>query len=235
MDLYFKRNDQEDQQRYFYVPSDGGAFFVCNKNQASTWGYVEEYEIIEKIKNNEEKYFDFSKNMIDIGSENGSYSILLNFNYTHCFDPNKASCCVLGTNMLMHNRVHNIEVHNIGLDTYPGELLFDGFSCADGNSILIDNSNLYKIKVETLDSFNLNNIGFIKIDVEGMEERVLRGAISTIINNEYPPILFECWDVGYCGMTYKKHESLFNFLKTFNYIILEHWGDFETHLAIHNN
>ena len=85
----------------------------------------------------------------------------------------------------------------------------------------------------TLDSFNISNIGFIKIDVEWMEEKVLRGGIGTIIRNNYPPILFECWDVGYFNMSQERHDSLENFLKSLGYEILWHWGDFENHLAIH--
>ena len=42
-----------------------------------------------------------------------------------------------------------------------------------------------KVPVKTLDSFNLKNIGFIKIDVEGFEEKVIRGGLLTIISNNY--------------------------------------------------
>ena len=34
------------------------------------------------------------------------------------------------------------------------------------------------------------------IDVEGFEEKVIRGGLLTIISNNYPPILFECWRAG---------------------------------------
>jgi FkbM family methyltransferase len=46
----------------------------------------------------------------------------------------------------------------------------------------------------TLDSFNINNISFIKIDVEGHELDVLKGSLETLKNNDYPPIGYECWD-----------------------------------------
>ena len=43
------------------------------------------------------------------------------------------------------------------------------------------NSNIYsKIKTRTLDSFNLKNLSLIKIDVQGWEKKVLRGAKKTI-------------------------------------------------------
>ncbi len=48
------------------------------------------------------------------------------------------------------------------------------------------------IKVETrrLDSYELNGVGFIKIDVEGHEEAVLHGAVQTITRNR-PTLLIE--------------------------------------------
>lgn len=84
-----------------------------------------------------------------------------------------------------------------------------------------------------LDELNLSNIGFIKIDVEGMEEKVLRGGVGTIVRNNYPPILFELWNVGFYNMTQEKHDSLKNFLESLGYEILWKWGDDSTHLAIH--
>lgn len=38
---------------------------------------------------------------------------------------------------------------------------------------------------------NLNNVGFIKIDVESMEIYVIKGALDTLKKNNYPPLLVE--------------------------------------------
>jgi FkbM family methyltransferase len=46
----------------------------------------------------------------------------------------------------------------------------------------------YAVPVETLDSYNFSNVGFIKIDVEGFEEQVLLGGLETI--NKYKPVLY---------------------------------------------
>jgi FkbM family methyltransferase len=46
----------------------------------------------------------------------------------------------------------------------------------------------YPVPVKTLDSFNFENVGFIKIDVEGWEEEVLKGAVETI--NKYKPVMY---------------------------------------------
>ena len=45
----------------------------------------------------------------------------------------------------------------------------------------------YKVRQYTLDEFELKDIDYIKIDVDGYEEKVLKGSHNTI--EEYSPIL----------------------------------------------
>jgi len=51
-------------------------------------------------------------------------------------------------------------------------------------------SDAVSVQTRTLDSFNLDNLAFIKIDVEGHEEEVLHGAKKTI-SSSHPHILVE--------------------------------------------
>jgi hypothetical protein len=44
--------------------------------------------------------------------------------------------------------------------------------------------------MRTLDSFNLTNVGFVKIDVEGHEEAVLHGGVETL-KREKPNLMIE--------------------------------------------
>lgn len=57
----------------------------------------------------------------------------------------------------------------------------------------IEDKNLVSkaVKITTLDSFNLGNISFIKIDVEGYEYKVLLGA-QHLLAREKPVLLIEC-------------------------------------------
>ena len=65
------------------------------------------------------------------------------------------------------------------------------------NEIKIDeiietnNEGNNKLELKRLDDLNLNNIGFIKIDVEAMEIEIIKGSIQTLIRNNYPPIYIE--------------------------------------------
>jgi hypothetical protein len=47
------------------------------------------------------------------------------------------------------------------------------------------------INVLTLDSYKIDNIAFIKMDVEENELYVLQGGIETIRSSNYPTLLFE--------------------------------------------
>ena len=211
--------------------------YLCQEDYVNIipeYGSYPDFELINKISENKEGYFDFSKGMIDIGSELGQFSLNTPFSYYYMFDGNKQKCIIANANMLIRGKDEICEVHNTLLSDHFESIKYDGFltSYSDVDQYYHkDNEHLQN--AVTLDSFNISNIGFIKIDVEGMEEKVLRGGIGTIIRNNYPPILFECWDVGYFNMSQERHDSLENFLKSLGYEILWHWGDFENHLAIH--
>jgi FkbM family methyltransferase len=70
------------------------------------------------------------------------------------------------------------------------------------------------VEVRTLDSFNFENVGLIKIDVEGYEEEVLRGAVETIARCK--PILYIEDDRA------SKSAGLHKFLEELGYTWTEH-------------
>lgn len=237
MNLYIKTYGNEAVK----LPNDGIIYTQSDLDliKNCTIGYPNIYCWegwgISKIKENEDGYFDFSKNMIDVGACLGEYCWLLPFKHSYAFEPNKTTMCGMYANMLLRDRTTDIDVYNVGLSDEEGELDFDGFNFDTGDSTGVYNSNKsYKVPVKTLDSYNLTNIGLIKIDVEGFEEKVIRGGLGTIIRNNYPPILFECWPVNYYGMTQERIDSLYALLQNdLGYEIIDQYVDFETHLAIH--
>lgn len=72
----------------------------------------------------------------------------------------------------------------------------------------------YTVPVETLDSYNFDNVGFIKIDVEGFEEQVLLGGKETI--NKYKPTLYIEDD------RIHNRKALRDLIKQMGYTIQEH-------------
>ncbi len=234
MKLYYKEWDKPEVQipENSVILSDsdlGGIHWYLFYPKIYCW----EIWIIHKILRNTEGYFDFTKNMVDIGAGIGEYCWELPFNHAYAFEPNKETIYRIHANALMKDKVDQIDTFQCLLSDKVETVAYDGYYTDIGGHIDYNTNQNTKQTTDVLDSFSLNNVGFIKIDVEGMEEKVLRGGIGTIVRNNYPPILFECWDVGYSGMTQEKHDSLFSFLRGLGYEILEYWGDGETHLAIH--
>ncbi|EKD53582.1 MAG: hypothetical protein ACD_61C00010G0011 [uncultured bacterium] len=74
-------------------------------------------------------------------------------------------------------------------------------------------SDAVSVETRTLDSFALDNLGFIKIDVEGHEEEVLRGAKRTI-SASHPHILVEIEERLNPG----GHERVGSYLKGHGYL-----------------
>lgn len=231
MNLVFK---DENNTKFDYVIKES-LFALTDRMRGDI--YCEEYDIIKKIRLNREGFFDFSKSLIDVGSEDGNYAMLLDFNKNYCFEPNKRMCCLIYTNMYLRNKVYNTEVYNIALGEQDNEeVLYNGFA-QEGSGLYKDSmhraeNGVQKIKKMTLDSFNIENVGLIKTDTEGFDLSVLKGGLQTIIKNGYPPILFENWKVGWCGQTKEKMDSCFNFIYSLGYDIFMNWGDHETHLAV---
>ena len=190
--------------------------------------YCYEADIIENISHNKEGYFDFSKGMIDIGAAIGEYAANLDFNKIYVFEPDKKLLWTCQANLVNADKEDKAETFQVALSDKEGE-----------DTIFVNGINEFrKVPVKTLDSFNLKDIGFIKIDVEGFEEKVIRGGLLTIISNNYPPILFECWKAGQIiqdgtVFTQEKRDSLFNLLRTLGYEIIEGWGNIDNHLAVH--
>lgn len=65
------------------------------------------------------------------------------------------------------------------------------------------------VQMITLDSLAVDDLRLLKIDVEGMELAVLRGAARLLARNGYPPILAECWQNDWFDAYRVKMEAWF--------------------------
>ena len=126
------------------------------------------------------------------------------------------------------SNIKNINCINFGLGSIEqvGKQQLKICSIDGGGSSLHNNNNILEIEeieIRTLDSFNIENINFIKIDVEDNELQVLLGAKNTLIKSNYPKILFEMNN---------KNIELIKFLESINYNIISITGVNNMFLAL---
>lgn len=148
---------------------------------------------------------DSTKSFVDIGAHIGSYTFELatSFNHVHSFEPAQEAYNYLCSNVILKGLTRKTTTYNVAIGSSKKKEVFcvreidggtSGLPLFDENNeaVVGHNESSYPVNVETLDSFKLTNVGLLKIDVEGYELDVLKGAVKTLIRNNYPSILFEC-------------------------------------------
>ena len=159
---------------------------------------------------------------IDVGANFGIYSYALSklCKRVEAFEP--LPRCVKTIEAL---NASNVKVHNVGLSSMRGYMrlytpiingipytAWSSFNSTEGDYESID------VPIHTLDEYDFKNVSFIKIDAEGHELEILRGAAETI-KREKPVLLIEIeqrhlnfpmeevfkhvLDYGYCGYFYQ--------------------------------
>lgn len=166
---------------------------------------------------------------VDIGAHMGTYSIILSKHCkeVHSFEAQKSTYNGLQIGIML-NEKKNITTHNIALGSSLAQGTLYQVSEDGGGSTLqtsVINSPILaheEVNINTLDSFQL------KIDVEGHELEVLKGATQTLANNNYPPFIFEAWPDSWYS---SQKELLFDFIKQLGYKIHEISGTNNMFLA----
>ena len=155
-----------------------------------------------------EKYLTSGDNFIDIGANLGYMSInaskIVGPNgKVFSFEPDNTIYSLLENNIILNN-ANNIILNKIGLSNYNGDASFNIATESGLSRLENKNKNLEglilksktTIKVNTLDTYLLENkisnlnIKMIKIDVEGHELSILKGAIN-LLKNANPIIILE--------------------------------------------
>ncbi len=134
-----------------------------------------------------ERFCDIGAN---IGNHSNFFSNLGSKGWA--FEPSKRNFELLKKN------VPNFNLYNLALSDIIGTERFVSYEDSCGNSNLVSNfdnktqswgkkETYEEVKVDLLDSFNIDSPTFIKIDVEGAELKVLYGAIETI--KKFRPVI----------------------------------------------
>lgn len=176
----------EFQKSYKYgkilFPSEN----VCNKffDKTDSASY-QEY-----INDAFRKYALSDSVVIDIGANFGiftfSFSSINPTCQIHAFEPVSDTFQLLSKSRSRYDTT-NIFCHNTALGNFDGTTPIQYAPTNPGISSIsrkIDKSVQVDINIKTLDSYNFQNISFIKIDVESYELEVLKGGQNTLINND---------------------------------------------------
>jgi len=135
------------------------------------------------------------RTVIDVGANIGFWSMHLvqKFDFLHAFEPAYLFRDCFDKNMPERD---NFEMHPVALSEAEFKWpLVTGIQGQTGNTYLDydhdpDDDDVEKVQVKTLDSFNIHEVDLIKIDCEGYELAVIRGAEETILLNK-PTIIVE--------------------------------------------
>jgi FkbM family methyltransferase len=184
------------------------------------------------------KYSKYIKNnhILDIGSNVGFFSeaILKNINYKsiHLFEPSKE---YFEYSKHLLSKYNNIYFNNYGLSNKKeiktlykcpnSNIGWNTFLKKDPNQhdTFIDKMIKEECILKKLDDYEIDNVNFIKIDVEGFENKVLEGGMN-LISKHKPYILVEVgwgtkhpnwkncekqynklFDIGYKKFTFKNY------------------------------
>lgn len=157
-----------------------------------------------------------NKISMDIGANKGHFALFLAkyTSFVHCFEPLPVMQDFLNTRFRRTNiRIHDCALGNCEqeLDLYIPSVKEQKYETRSSLIKEVSDNNVMgekvteiqtiKVKVKKLDSFKIDNLGFMKIDVEGYELQVLDGAKETIQHNR-PNLFIEI------EQRHHKHESI---------------------------
>ena len=155
--------------------------------------------------------------IVDAGANIGNHTIFfakfLDAKRVYAFEPQKYVFEILSKNIKLNNLENKVKLYNIGL----------GEKRSKGSLIVVDENNLGgsklnlnsegEIEVMPLDDILFNKedkVDLIKIDVEGMELDVLKGA-KKILSEYHPDLYIE-------ASTESQFLSISQYLSNYNYI-----------------
>jgi len=160
--------------------------YYCNNLEYTSYRYPTR-ELIEKNFINDYFQKKEKNNVIDIGAHIGFHSLYFSelFNTVHSFEANDQNyeCLKYNTKLKTNINCYNFaigEMSSHGKIIIPWDFpIKENINSGMGYIVSGDD-----VEIHSLDSLKLDNISFIKIDVEGYEYFVLKGAMETLKNNK---------------------------------------------------
>lgn len=128
------------------------------------------------------KWISFEKDMIfvDVGAYIGSYTIRAGIRGANviAFEPNPVSFKILELNVKENEIESKVKLFNNAVWSRSGKI--ELFANNDMTSAYNNKGNKIVVNAIALDSLNLKRVNLLKVDVEGAELEVLKGAMNTL-------------------------------------------------------
>ena len=139
-------------------------------------------------------YLDKDDTFYDIGANVGAYTILAGLHVgcrTISFEPHPKTFSYLQKNVSLGLRTDKITLLNLGLGSKEGRIKFTSDLDTVNHVAVNDSENVIDVQISVLDELTLPPPSVIKIDVEGFEWEVLKGAKLTLENDKLQVIIIE--------------------------------------------
>jgi len=169
----------------FYVESSGNDIVKNHVRSGAEW----ERELREVIT----KYAKQGSVALDIGAHIGIHSVTMSRvvgekGSVYAFEPQPRTYKELRINMAL-NECKNVFALKLALGNERGTIgLGQPIPGNEGGRYISRKNPIEYVKIAKLDDFELDNVSFIKIDVESFEEETLLGAAETIRRNK--PVMY---------------------------------------------
>ncbi len=170
---------------------------------------------------------------LDLGANQGFYTLLVSKlvgteGKVFAFEPASPEYQKLKRNLQI-NRAQNVILQKMAIGAHDGTT--DFFLCLDGRGSRSSlrtppeevkaRTKIERIPIKRLDSYveanNIHNIDFIKIDVEGGERDILKGA-KNVLTTIRPLVMIELADIATQQFGYPSQES-YKLLENYRYVL----------------
>lgn len=159
---------------------------------------------------------------VDVGACYGTHTVwfsqICGFKDVHAFEPASDNFELLIQNTLQYEGIH---LYNVALGAEVGYVTTRRINDRNRGMTQIVPAAESNTPMETLDSYNLQNVALIKIDVEGAEMAVLEGAQSTI--DRCRPLMY------IEAATPEEHSAVRNFMREIGYKQIGKWNKTPTY------
>jgi FkbM family methyltransferase len=205
------------------MPKQGYKFFCRINRDDFLFMTNHENEIMEYFNPNE------GDTVVDVGAHIGLYSLIAAKRVgpsgkVIAIEPDPENCKILKKNILL-NQLSNVEALECAVYSTRGKLRLFLPELEQGrtifNTVMQDrartSTNFLEVEANTLDNIldenNITEVNWIKIDVEGAELEVLKGAVNTLSSNKNITLVVEIH-----GM--EIYMEMIKYLKTRNLMIM---------------